>query len=206
MNSNIPPVIPAARPRSRKGYLVAAVAVIALLLLALSARAVAGYFFLGNEAASLRKVVVAQAGGHCHKKFAVRLGWITTGLIRYGTHFANLPPEPRAAIDTLRRVEVGVYKLDDLDDQFAPGNILAQTDLAMKKRNWERIVGVIHERQLVGIYAPVKGVGRANIECAVLVLNGRDLVIAAGSANPLPLLELASKHFEAHLEKRRPSS
>ena len=49
MNSNIPPVIPAARPRSRKGYLVAAVAVIALLLLALSARAVAGYFFLGHS-------------------------------------------------------------------------------------------------------------------------------------------------------------
>ena len=48
--------------------------------------------------------------------------------------------------------------LDDLDDRFAPGNILAQTDLAMKKRNWERIVGVIHERQLVGIYAPVKGI------------------------------------------------
>jgi len=160
---------------------------------ALSARAVAGYFFLGSESSALRKTVVARARGHCEKKFAVRLGWVTTQLVRYGSRFANLPAEPRAVLDTLHRVEVGVYHLSDLDDhyQFA-GGILADTDATMKKRGWQRIVGVVHEGHTVAIYAPAKGLSRSNIECAVLVLNGDNLIVAAGSGNPMPLIELAA--------------
>src|SRR5438874_703653 len=106
-----PPVI-AAASRFKTGYVLL---IVFVLLLCLAARAVAGYFLLGNEAVAIRRAVAAQTGGQYQKKFAVRLGWITTALVRYGTRFVNLPPEPRAALDTLRRVEVGVYKLTQGD-------------------------------------------------------------------------------------------
>lgn len=183
-----PPLIHRPR-RLKKRYIFA---VVAVLLVALSAKAVAGYFFLGSESSALRKTVMARARGHCEKKFAVRLGWVTTQLVRYGSRFVNLPPEPRAVLDTLHRVEVGVYRLDDTDDHRLGGEILADTDATMKKRGWQRIVGVVHDSNTVAIYAPAKGLSRSNIECAVLVLNGHDLVVAAGSGNPMPLIELAA--------------
>ena len=116
MNATLPPVIPPAtqppviRPhrRIKARYVVLFAAV---LLVGLTARAVAGYFFLGSQTTALRKTVIAHTGGHYEKRFAVHLGWMTTGLVRYGTRLVHLPPEPRAALDTLHQVEVGVYRL-----------------------------------------------------------------------------------------------
>jgi hypothetical protein len=191
-----PPVIAAALPsRFKKRYVFA---LVALLLVVLSVRAVAGYFTMGNEAAALRKSVTAHAGGQCEKKFSLRLGWITTGLVRAGSRLFNLPPEPRTVIDSLHRVEVGVYKFTEDGGISRAGEILAATDVTMTKRGWDRIVGVVHDRQTVAIYAPHKGLSSSNIECAVLVFNGRDLVIAAGSGNPMPLIQLASRKIEKH--------
>jgi hypothetical protein len=186
-----PPVIspaPIARRFKKRYVFIAAV----LVLFCLSARAVTGYFFLGSASSALRNTVKARAGG-CEKKFAVRLGWITTGLIRYGSSFVHLPPEPRLIIDTLHRLEVGVYKLPSGGEDIQRAQILTDTDAAMTKRGWDRIVGVVHQEQVVAIYAPHRGLSGSNIECAVLVLNGRDMVVAAGQANPAPLLELAFK-------------
>jgi len=109
-----------------------------------------------------------------------------------------LPPEPRAALDTLHKVEVGVYRLAERQSPSQAAQILADTDKTMTKRGWDRIVGVLHEDNTVAIYAPHKGLSRSSIECAVMVLHDRDLVIASGSGNPLPLIELASKKFEEH--------
>lgn len=207
MSTTLPPVIPAAiqppviRPhrRIKTRYLVLLVAV---LLVGLAARAVAGYFFLGSQTTALRKTVVAHAGGQYEKRFAVHLGWMTTGLIRYGTRLVDLPPEPRAALDTLHQVEVGVYRLAERQSPSEAARILADTDRTMSKRGWDRIVGVLHEENTVAIYAPHKGLSRSSIECAVMVLHDRDLIIASGSGNPLPLIELASKKMEDRRDAR----
>jgi len=204
MNTTLPPVIPPAQPpvivnRPRKGIQARyVVLIIAVLLVGLTARAVAGYFFLGSQATALRKTVIARAGGQYEKRFALHLGWLTTGLVRYGTRLVDLPPEPRAALDTLHKVEVGVYRLAERQSPSQAAQILADTDKTMTKRGWDRIVGVLHEDNTVAIYAPHKGLSRSSIECAVMVLHDRDLVIASGSGNPLPLIELASKKFEEH--------
>jgi len=95
-------------------------------------------------------------------------------------------------LDTLHRVEVGVYRLPERQTPGEAAQILADTDRTMAKRGWDRIVGVLHEDKTVAIYAPHKGLSRSSIECAVMVLHDRDLIIAAGSGNPLPLIELAS--------------
>ena len=84
------------------------------------------------------------------------------------------------------------WPLKGVAPSFAGMDVLADTDATMKKRGWQRIVGVIHDGHTVAVYAPAKGLSRSNIECAVLVLNGHDLIVAAGSGNPMPLIELAA--------------
>jgi hypothetical protein len=214
MSPTLPPVISpapraAAEPpviRSGSGFKAGyVVLIVALLLIGLTARAVAGYFFLGNQATALRKTVFAHAGGQCEKRFAVHLGWMTTGLVRYGTRLFKLPPEPRAALDTLRGLEVGVYRLPEPPSPNTAAQILADTDRTMAKRGWDRIVGVLHEDKTVAIYAPHQGLSRSSIECAVMVLHDRDLIIAAGSGNPLPLIELASGSVKKSMESKKTS-
>jgi len=176
---------------------IAVIITLAVLLLAvLSVRAVAGYFTMGNEATALRKTVAARVGGECQKKFSLRLGWITTGLVRVGSRFVDLPPEPRAVLDTFHRVEVGVYKFTEPNRISRAGEVMAATDAAMSKRGWDRMVGVIHDQQAVAIYVPHKGLSGSNLECAVMVLHGNDLVVVAGSGNPTPLIQLASRKME----------
>jgi len=210
MSTTLPPVIPPVQPpviqptiqphRGIKARYI--VLLLAVLFLCLTARSVAGYFFLGSQATALRKAVVAQAGGQYEKRFALRLGWMTTGLIRYGTRLVDLPPEPRAALDTLHQVEVGVYRLPGRQSSSEAARILIETDRTMTRRGWDRIVGVLHEDKTVAIYAPHKGLSRSSIECAVMVLHDRDLIIVSGSGNPLPLIELASKKIEDRREAR----
>lgn len=206
MNTTLPPVIPAplasppiipipTRRRIKARYIVL---IIGVLLVGLTARSVAGYFFLGNQSTALRKAVVARAGGQYEKRFAVHLGWITTSLVRYGTRLIDMPPEPRAALDTLHKVEVGVYRLAERQSPAEAAQILTDTDKTMSRRGWDRIVGVLHQDSTVAVYAPHKGLSRSSIECAVMVLHDRDLIIASGSGNPLPLIELASKKFDEH--------
>ncbi len=93
---------------------------------------------------------------------------------------------------------MGVYKLTDANGIASAAEILADTDTTMNKRGWERVVGVVHDQQTVAIYVPHKGLSKSNLECALLVLHDRDLIIAAGSGNPMPLIELASKKIEQH--------
>ena len=185
MNQSPPPVIPgppviaAALPsRFKKRYVFA---LVALLLVVLSVRAVAGYFTMGNEAAALRKSVTAHAGGQCEKKFSLRLGWITTGLVRAGSRLFNLPPEPRTVIDSLHRVEVGVYKFTEDGGISRAGEILAATDVTMTKRGWDRIVGVVHDRRdgavkVHGHQKPPKQPTSTDFSLRSTVLSGRKTV------------------------------
>jgi hypothetical protein len=167
-----------------------------LVLFVMGIIGVTGYFRLSSETAALRTCVMSAVPGVWDKKIALHVGWLTTTVIRTGSRFFTLPPEPRAALDALHGAEVGVYKL-----QQDPGSLdfpafFASTDRTMKSRGWDRIVSVAKEREFVGVYFPHRKVSLRGVKCCVVVLQGRDLVVASASGNLEPLLKLAEDRPE----------
>jgi hypothetical protein len=194
------PNTPPNRPGSgfRAGYVVA---VAVPLFFALGVVGVTGYFRLSSETAALRESLMGSVDGQWKKTIAVHLGWFTTGLVRAGSRLVKLDPEPRAAIEAVRGVEVGVYKVRDGSEQEDHAAILAKTDKAMTRRGWVRVVGVSHDRELVTIYMPRKGMSLRNMKCCLMVFNGRDLVVVSARGNLEPLWAIAQKHLESELNR-----
>jgi len=151
---------------------------------------VVSFFQLSSEASALTESVTG-GSANWRKKIALNAGFFTTGLVRAGSRFVKMPPEPRAAFDSIRGAEVGVYKLEQSAGWLNPNAVLARADQAMSARCWDRVVGVSREHELVAVYVPHRGLSAARMKCCVLVLQDRDLVIAGASGNLEPLLELA---------------
>jgi len=137
--------------------------------------------------------------GQWHKRFAIHVGGLTLGVVRLGSHCFNLPPEPKAALEALRGAEVGLYRLEDSPSVVDPPAVFAAADKAMKRRGWERVVGVAERRELVAIYLPRNVQPSKRMACCVLVLKERELVVASARGNVAPLLELARPRLEARL-------
>jgi hypothetical protein len=171
------------------------------LLFALGVVGVTGYFRLSSETAALRESLMGSVDGQWKKTIAVHLGWFTTGLVRAGSRLVKLDPEPRAALDAVRGVEVGVYKVQDGAERQDHGAILAKADKAMTRRGWVRVVGVSHDRELVAIYMPRKGTSLRSMRCCLMVFNGRELVVASARGNLEPLWAIAEKHIELEMNR-----
>ena len=182
--------------KSSAGYFILAGS---LLFLGFCAIGVVGIFQLGSEATVLRETVMGSVPGQWDKKIALRVGGITTALVRGGSRFFHLPPEPRAALDALHGAEVGVYNLREEPGNVERGAILNNMDKAMVRRGWQRVVGVVEGRQLVAVYVPQKGVSEKRMRCCVAVLNERDLVVVSARGNLEPLLAIAHQRMEHEL-------
>src|SRR5215472_9469929 len=105
------PPIPS--PVDRPARLNAGYAVLAVILVFLAACAigVVGVFHLSSESTVLRQSVMGSVAGNWDKKIAIHVGWVVTTLVRGGSRFFNVPPEPRAALDAVHACDVGVYNL-----------------------------------------------------------------------------------------------
>lgn len=186
----------------RAGYVIAlTIPLVFALFFALCVIGVTGYFRLGSETTALRESLMGSVDGRWHKTIAVHLGWFTTSLVRAGTRLVKLDPEPRAAIEAVRGVEVGVYQVQDVPVREDHGAILAKADKSMARRGWVRVVGVSHDRDLVAVYMPRKGVSPRNVKCSVMVFNGRELVVVSARGNLEPLWAIAEKHLELGLKQ-----
>jgi hypothetical protein len=167
------------------------VAALAILCVPLfCAVGVAGYFRLGSETTALRRSLMGSVAGEWDKKFAVHVGSLTMGLVRTGSRFVNLPPEPRAALEALHGAEIGVYKLREEAAPVDYRAIFLAADRAMKARGWERVVGVARGDEFVAVYIPRNGVLPGKMACCLAVLQERNLVVGSARGN----LELAARN------------
>jgi len=132
--------------------------------------------------------------GQWHERFAVNVGCLTLGLARFGSRFFHLPREPRAALQALYRGELGVYELEEAMSPPDYAAILRTADKSMRRRGWERIVGVAQGSQFVAVYAP-SNVHLKDMSCCVAVLNDQNLIVVSARGNISPLLELAQRHL-----------
>ena len=199
-DGRIPPATSAAvssRPRFRvrTGYVVLA---LVLCLPLLCAVGIAGYFRLSSATEALRSSVIESVPGQWDKRFAVHVGGLTLGLVRFGSLFFNLPAEPKAALETLHGAEVGVYKLQDAPSALDYSAMFTATDKCMRRRGWDRVVGVAQGRQFVAVYLPRNLRTVKRMACCVAVLNEQDLVVASARGNLEPLLALATQRLQGH--------
>lgn len=163
---------------------------------------VTGIFRLSSETAALRSSVMNSVPGTWDKKIALRVGWLSTGIVRAGSRFFEMPPEPRAVLDGVHGAEVGIYQLRQEMRTARNGAALNAADKAMKSHGWDRIVGVATERELVAVYCPRKISSRA-VKCCVLVFQGRELIVASASGNLESLFDLAREHISVGELKRQ---
>lgn len=186
-----------AAPKGRKRHLV----ILALLgTVALCVFGITGYFRLSSGTATLQSSLVKSVGGQWDKKVAVRVGWLTMGVVRSGLRCVRLSPEPRAVIEALHGFEVGVYNRTPGARRIDRGAMLSTTDAAMSSCGWTRAVGVAKEHEFVAVYLPRKGISANRMQCRVIVLHGETLVVASARGNLKPLLEIAT----SRLDRRKP--
>jgi hypothetical protein len=158
--------------------------------LAIAMFGVASYFFLGSDARALRNSFMAASGAQWHQKIAVNVGGVTTGIVRLGSRFFKAPQEVRAGIDAVRGVEVGIYR----GTETAPGRdhatALVAMDKKMRKRGWQRLVGVLKGNDLVAVYVPPGKLTTDRLRCCFLVLHDSQLVVGSARGSLDPILEL----------------
>lgn len=191
-----PPVlgaIPSSRPPSRL-RLICLILLPILLLPVLCVVGIASYFHLGSSTRALGSAVMESVPGEWHKQFAVNVGYVTVGLVRFGSAFFRLPPEARAALQALDGGEVAVYEVKGETLHPDCAAILGAADKAMRRRGWERVVGVSDGSQVVAVYAPGKNRGK-DISCCVAVLDDQNLIVVSARGNLSPLLELAQRRL-----------
>ena len=135
---------------------------------------VASYFWLSSDTQALRRSVMNSVPGQWDTKIAVRIGWLTTFAVRSCSKVIPLPPEPRAAMDAIRGVEVGVYEL---------GKRRGAADYS-------------------AVYVPRKSFSLERTTCCVVVLSERDLVLVSARGNLKPLLDLASTRLADKLKSK----
>jgi hypothetical protein len=117
-------------------------------------------------------------------------------LVRMGSRSFPLEAEPRAVLETVRGAEVGVYELAEEPTCGDRESLLAAADKAMGGRGWQRVVGVRRDREVVGVYVPGKRVASRRMKVCVVVLHGRDLVVASARGNIEPLMALAAQRLD----------
>lgn len=151
---------------------------------------VASFFFLGADARALRNGFMDSSEGRWQQRIAFNVGGMTTGLVRLGTSLFKTPQEVQAGIETVRSVEVGVYKGTDLPMGKGYGLAVSAMDKRMQKRGWERVVGVFKGGDLVAVYVPRGGLSEERIQCCFLVIHDNELVVGSARCSLGPILRL----------------
>jgi hypothetical protein len=192
MNPTPPP--PLIHRPTRNGWLwfVLAVLLIPLIPIGGLALGVASYFHLSSDTRALRNELTKASGAKWRQQIGLNIGSLTLGTVRGGLSFAKLDPEAQEVLQAARGlegVEVGVYELNSESNTPDRAAMLTVADKVMSSRGWERVVGVLHGEEMVGVFLPVKSSSASRIKCCVVVLDERQLVLVSARADLKPLLE-----------------
>ena len=174
-------------PRASGQFLQKAALAAALCAITVSST---GCFRIGRDAAALRNSLLQSSDTSWTKTIEVGVGTLTLSATRFGLSFVDLEPEARTALQSVRGAEVGVYQLHGggMKDR---GGMLSSADKAMAARGWNRLVGVVKDRDLVAIYVPKKLASTRDIRVCVAVFNDRQFVVASARSDLEPLMAIA---------------
>lgn len=187
---------PARRPHPRSwGWFVAAFAGLATLLLLAVVVCVAS-FLPGSELRALRNAVHAADPAGWQRRIEVGAGWLPVWVVRTGSSFVDLPAEARAALDSVRSADVGIYQRTSRGTDETAAQLHERMLTTMAARGWEPAVTVRDGSQVVTVFVPDRSPRRpTELKAAVAVIDGDDLVLATANTDLAPMVDwLARKH------------
>ena len=189
-------------PRRRVWRWVLLGAGICLTPFVLLAIAAISFLTLDSDAAMLRKQVMAATDAGWHTRIQMSVGGITLGALRQGLHFVHARDieEARLALGAVRHASVGVYERTSGPADWSRPQLFADTDQAMGRRGWTRLVGVADNKDTVLIYVPRDMDTDGPVEVCMAVVNGKELVVVSTSVDVSMLGELVKQHID-HDEK-----
>jgi hypothetical protein len=157
---------------------------------------VKGMFSQSRETAALRQSFSDALRDDVRQKMVFRVGYITTGLVRLGSTFLDLPVEAKAGLRSARAGEVGMFDLPEPLTPSTRARVLTSADSAMRARGWVRLVGVVSGKELVAVYVPERASSGTQVRCCVMVCHDCELILASAKADVGPLLGLANTHLD----------
>jgi hypothetical protein len=157
---------------------------------------------VSGDTRMLRNTVIHGDGATWQKQVELNVGFLPLWVARCVLPFTPAPPEAQQAFSAIRSVEVSLHELRASAPDRA--RIIREADEKMRKRGWDRVVGVVDRETAVAVYAQPESGRGGNIKVSVLVLDGKQMVAVTGRAKLEPIMELAmSKANEGFLAKHR---
>lgn len=201
----IPPIAPPlpapAAPRSAGRFWKVCLGLLLLLIAAPIALGVA-VMRMDGEARVLKSAVISPDPENWQKQIELDLTpgpFILARMV--APMFDQIPPEARAAINTVRDAELSVYQLKgDFPDT---AKVLVTADKGMTERGFDRIVAVTEPDALVAIYVHNKTKSLENIRASVLVIADRQMITVSAKANLAEITEFALAEAKKHMPAAR---
>lgn len=195
---NTAPASPARNGGWIRATLLVLLLAIVLLPIALVVGAVA-CFLPGGDVRALRSSVGQTLGTAPDRRieFAVRSPVLS--LARLGLKFADVPPEARTALASIRGVEVGIYETHGARSREDRAKLLPLAESAMNRRGWDRVVGVVDGENVVAVFMPRNETSPRDVRLAVLVFNPEQTVVATVRGDAVPLANLGFAKLHEHL-------
>lgn len=196
MNSPVPPTLTRPKPRRWWLWIVVVAALIPFVGITALGLGVVSYLHQSSDTRALRKELTRASGADWQQRIGLNIGSLTLCAARAGLSFVPMEDEARAALRTVRGVEVGIYEVASASQRPDCSAMLTAADGVMKARGWERVVGVMDGRQLVGVYLPTDVHSVRRMKACVVVMEGHQMVVVSARANLEPLMECLQKQHD----------
>jgi hypothetical protein len=154
------------------------------------------YLTLDSDVRTLRKHVMAATDAQWKTKVQMDVGSVTLDAIGLGLRFVKHKDidEARLALSAVRHASVGVYERASASADWSREKLFAETDRAMERRGWTRLVGVADHKETVLIYVQNDAKDDEPLDLCLAVVDGRELVVVSTSVDPRALGELVERH------------
>lgn len=193
------PFAPAPATRRRLWPWVLGLCLSPFVLLGLAA---ISYLTLDRDAAALRQHVMRATDSNWNTRVQFSVGSLTLGVVRTAMRFVHHNDqvnEARLALGTVNHASVGVYELAAGAGHWSGETLLVETDRAMARRGWSRLVGVIGRNETVLIYAGDDAPENRPIKLCIAVVKSRELVVVGTSVDADALGDLVTRHLPVQL-------
>lgn len=182
----------------------------ALLLVGfLGVIAIAGLIFLAVRPdaglRSLRSGLLEALDVETSQRIEARVPGVVATLARWGVGFTPAPPEVKTALRSFHGGQAGVYQLASEPAGDSRAELVSLADAHLAGRGWSRIVTVLDRDEMVMVFAPDDAdLAPHDMTAGVVVLSGRQLVIASARGDLTQVFELAHSKLDEQLDRDRP--
>lgn len=158
--------------------------------------AVVSYVTLDRDVRVLRNHVMEATDADWNTKVQMSVGRLTLGAIGQGLRFVDHKDmaDARMALHAVKHASVGVYERRSGGNDWSREQLFVETDRAMQKRGWTRMVGVAEKKETVLVYVQDDLDEDEPFEICVAVVNGKEMVVCSTTIDAEALGDLIARH------------